>query len=194
MLCSVHLFSPSSVFPASCREHDASGQETKPLHLTPSEFRSKNGSWTDHFPGASPSSGQWYQAAFPSWASFGCVGPRPTLQSLHPGWGVSPFRICDRASHSPSPPKGFRGRPGPWPDGCHHMGQGSARPGGVNCNFGHLPRRNWLASLLTVSSCQMASWKSPLWAFRPLGGRVRVKKQIKNLLLGEISRKGNRFL
>lgn len=104
------------------------------------------------------------------------VGPEPCLCA----WVVSAPPPSDCSSNSLCPPKGL--------EACNHMRQFSVIPGEVNCNLGHLLKRKWLASLLTLSNCQVASWKSPSGDFQSSGGRAVVQMKNKNLLPGEVNR------
>lgn len=95
----------------------------------------------------------------PLYGFFWCGQAKPTI------WMGPSARVCITAGvqkHSePSPDPGLIV--------CNHMRQFLATPEQVNCNLGHLPGRNWLASLLTLSSCQMVSRKVPSVEMPTLG-------------------------
>lgn len=150
----------------------------RPFHLSPSELRSENRSWTpsdtDHFPHASPRSVQREKAATALLGfSLRVLGPDPPCRvapSPESVTGSLPS-VMRPATLLPLIDALKEGRAPGWR--LSSCGEITDQTRGVNGNFGHLSTRNRLASVLTVSSCQMASWKSPLWALRPSSWRAR---------------------
>lgn len=95
----------------------------RPFHLSPSELRSENRSWTppdtDHFPHASPRSVQREQAAtFLLGFSLRVLGPDPPYRVTPSpesvtGSGCSPVAVCGEAGNSPGSHRGLEGRQSP---------------------------------------------------------------------------------
>lgn len=170
-----------------CSKLNALGKE-RPRHLIPLRVSNSEQVWRR--PG-----GSWVKKSlclllFPlclfqdytagSWGLLWLGWAKTSLYSGPWAWVVSAPPPSDCSSNSRSPPKGL--------EACNHMQQFSVIPGEVNCNLGHLLKRKWLASLLTLSNCQVASWKSPSGDFQPSGGRAVVKMKNKNPLPGEVNR------